>query len=88
MKTEHLTAKEVAALDTTPRFGSAIQEETLALRKRSGLRYGTSVGKGDFSIYVCAYALNKKGEPTGLGDLRTIQDGLKAEDVPAALRAL
>ena len=91
-KTEQLTPAEIARLDTTPRFNlygmGDIQRETIALRKRTGLRYGTAVGGGRFNIHVLAFALDAKGKPKGSATVRVIADGLRLEDVPAALSAL
>lgn len=87
-RTIQLTTEEIAKIDTLPRFGSAQQDEMLALRKRSGIRYGVQVKQGRFDIVTCAYALNKKGRPTGGAEVAIVQAGLLADEVIAAIRAL
>lgn len=86
-RTTKLTGAEIAQIDKLPNFGE-IQQETLALRKRSGVRYGTNVGGGTWNIVTVAYALDKKGRPFGASTANVIVGGLAQADVVNALRAL
>lgn len=87
-RTIHMTADEIARIDTVPRFGGEQQEALLSLCKRSGIRYGVAVEQGRFKIVTVAYALNKKGKPTGNSTVEVVRDDLMADDVLPAIRSL
>lgn len=87
-RTIQMTAEEIAGIDTMPRFGSEQQEEMLALRKRSGIRYGVAVKQGRYDIVTTAYALNGKGRPTGASTVTVVRGNLAADEVVPAIRAL
>lgn len=91
-RTINLTAEEIAKLDTVPRFNNprfptfaAIQEATIALRKRTGIRYGTQVKQGRYDIVTVAYAINGKGKPTGGGAVDIIVAGLTGDELVNAI---
>jgi inosine-uridine nucleoside N-ribohydrolase len=86
-RTVKMTAAEIAKLDTMPNLGE-IQQETLALRKRTGIRYGTQIGAGKWDVVTTAYALNKKGVPSGVAAITVVIGGLTQGDVASALRSL
>lgn len=85
--TINLTADEIAALDTVPRFPmfAAIQEAMIALKKRTGIRYGTQVKQGRYDIVTVAYALNKKGRPSGGGKVSIVVAGLTSDTLVDAI---
>jgi hypothetical protein len=86
-RTTQLTQDELSKLDSMPNLGE-IQQETLALRKRTGIRYGTQIGSGKWDIVTVAYELNKKGRPTGASDVTVVVGGLSQDEVANALREL
>lgn len=89
-RTIYLTEEEIAALDTVPRFPmfAHIQDATIALRKRTGIRYGTNVKQGRYNIVTTAYSLNKKGKPSGSATVEIIRAGLTAENLVAAINSI
>jgi len=64
MKTDQLTAAEIARLPGVPRI-TPLQIATLDAKARTGRRYGVSVSKGRYVVSLVSFALNAKGETTG-----------------------
>ncbi|RWO90909.1 hypothetical protein [Mesorhizobium sp.] len=87
-KSFKLTQHELDSIDTIPRFGGEEQSLVLDLRKRSGIRYGVNVGGGIFNIVKCAFAINRKGLPTGAANVETVRGGLRHQDVVPAIREM
>jgi hypothetical protein len=86
--TIHLTNEEVSNLKTVTRFGDPIQDATINLRERTGIRYSVNVGKGLWNIVTIAYALNKKGIPHGASKIDYIVKGLSKGQVVNELNKL
>lgn len=95
-KTEMLTARELAFKRTVPNYGP-LQQAQIRCALRTGVRISSSVAKGRITVGVLAYALNRKGEPTGVGSMRDLRafavgdvailafiDGLTTEAMQAA----
>jgi len=71
MKTDRLTAAELATAATARRFND-LQSATLDARIRTGRRYGVSVAKGKYHVDVVSFALNAKGNTTGAADVEIL----------------
>jgi hypothetical protein len=71
VKTERLTAREIAKIDGAPRI-SALQVATLDAAKRTGLRLGVAVEKGAYHVNAMAFATNSAGRTVGGADVRRI----------------
>lgn len=87
-KSFNLSQAELDKIDSIPRFGGEQQALMLELRKRSGIRYGTCVGRGIFQIVKCAHAVNRKGQPTGVATVETVRGNLMQHEVVPAIREL
>jgi hypothetical protein len=84
MKTERLTAREIAKIDGAPRI-NALQVATLAAAKRTGLRLGISVEQGIFHVNALAFAINSAGKATGAADVRPLASFRAADEAAAYL---
>jgi len=83
--TIELTATEMA-FKRTVQIRDEMQRATIAAALRTGKRIGVSVGqvKGapkneqgkPYNVELCAYRLNRKGEPTGAGKMTTLASGI------------
>jgi hypothetical protein len=78
MKTDRLTASELATATTAHRY-NPLQAATLDARIRTGRRYGVSVAKGRYIIDAVSYALNAKGNTTGAADVETLASFLVSD---------
>lgn len=85
-KSFNLTPHEIDEIDRLPRFGGEQQALMLELRKRSGIRYGCTVGGGIFRIVKCAHAINRRGKPTGTAAVETVHGNLRQHEVVPVLR--
>jgi hypothetical protein len=86
MKTDKLTAKEIARLPSVPRI-TPLQAATLAAKARTGRRYMVSVSKGRHLVSLASYALNAKGDTTGGADVQELAS-FPTSDVPAVVAYL
>ncbi len=73
LKTDKLTAAEMARIPTVPRV-TPLQIATLNAKARTGRRYGVSVAKGRYYVGVLSYALNANGETSGAADVEELAD--------------
>lgn len=87
LKTESLTAAELAEIPSI-KIRCDLQRATLAARRATGIRYGTAVAAGVFQVGVIAYAINRKGEPTGRGSVRVVADGMTMAEAAQYLDAI
>lgn len=71
MKTDRLTASELATATTAHRY-NPLQAATLEARLRSGRRYGVSVSKGRYIVDVVSYAVTAGGKTTGAADVEKL----------------
>lgn len=73
LKTDKLTAAEMARLPTVPRI-TPLQIATLNAKARTGRRFTVSVAKGRYMVNVASYALNAAGDITGGADVAGLAD--------------
>jgi hypothetical protein len=73
LKTDKLTASELARLPNVPIFNE-LQGATLAAKARTGRRYSVSAAKRRYHVQILSFALNGKGDTTGGADIEKLAD--------------